>query len=422
MHPGIIRVVPDGPALALSLLVLAVALAAAVARPRLLPEWAAACGGAALLVAVGAVSAHDAGDALSELAPTVGFLAALLVLAGGCRREGLFTALGALMAGGARDDPRRLLVLVFVVASAVTAVLSLDATVVLLTPVVFATAARLRTSPRPHVYACSHLANSASLLLPVSNLTNLLAFHASGLSFTRFAALMTLPTLGAIGVEYAVLRRFFAADLGRPRARREAGTERPQLPRHALVVVSLTLVGFGASSVIGVAPVWVALAGAIAMLARRPPAPREVVLAAEPGFLAFVLGLGVIVRAASDRGLAAFVGHLVPGGESLLALLAVAAVAALLANLVNNLPAVLVLLPVAAAASPATVLAVLIGVNVGPNLTYVGSLATLLWRRVVHAEDETVDLREFVSLGALTVPAALVVCTTLLWLSAQGLL
>lgn len=97
-----IRVVPDGLALTLSLVVLAVALAAAVARPRLLPEWAAAGGGAALLVAVGAVSAHDAGDALGDLAPTIGFLAALLVLADGCRREGLFTALGALMADGAR--------------------------------------------------------------------------------------------------------------------------------------------------------------------------------------------------------------------------------------------------------------------------------------------------------------------------------
>jgi arsenical pump membrane protein len=417
-----IGVVPDGPALALSLLVLAVALAAAVGRPRLLPEWLAACGGAALLVAAGAVSTHDAGAALRDLAPTVGFLAALLVLADGCRREGLFSALGAVMARGARDDPRRLLALVFAAASAVTAVLSLDATVVLLTPVVFATAARLRTSPRPHVYACSHLANSASLLLPVSNLTNLLAFHASGLSFTRFAALMALPTLGAVGVEYGVLRRFFTVDLTRPRVRREATGERPQLPRRALVVVGLTLAGFGVSSLVGLAPVWVAVAGAIAMLARRPPPPREVLLAAEPGFLAFVLGLGVIVRAASDRGLAAFVGHLVPGGGSLLALLAVAAVAALLANLVNNLPAILVLLPVAAAAGPATVLAALVGVNVGPNLTYVGSLATLLWRRVLHAEDEAVDLREFVTLGALTVPAALLVCTTLLWLSAKGLL
>ena len=249
-----IRVVPDGLALTLSLLVLAVALGAAVARPHWLPEWAAACGGALLLVATGAVSAHDARQALGDLAPTVGFLAALLVLADGCRREGLFSALGALMARGARDDPRRLLVLVFAVASAVTAVLSLDATVVLLTPVVFATAARLRTSARPHVYACSHLANSASLLLPVSNLTNLLAFHASGLSFTRFAALMALPTLGAIAVEYGVLRRFFAVDLHRPRARRDEDLQAPHLPRHALVVVGLTLAGFAVSSLLGDRP------------------------------------------------------------------------------------------------------------------------------------------------------------------------
>ena len=277
------------------------------------------------------------------------------MLADGCRREGLFTRSGALMARGARGGPRRLLVLVFAVARAITAVLSLDATVVLLTPVVFATAARLRTSPRPHVYACSHLANSASLLLPVSNLTNLLAFHASGLSFTRFAALMALPTLArsrssSVGAA-AVLRR-------RPRAPRARGASPPRSARASRATRSswsgLTLAGFGVSSLIGLAPVWVALAGAVAMLARRPPAPREVVLAAEPAFLAFVLGLGVIVRAASDRGLASFVGHLAARRRGLPALLAVAAVAALLANLVNNLPAMLVLLPVAAATAPAT--------------------------------------------------------------------
>ncbi|MGZ4278051.1 MAG: ArsB/NhaD family transporter, partial [Solirubrobacteraceae bacterium] len=178
----------------------------------------------------------------------------------------------------------------------------------------------------------------------------------------------------------------------------------------------------GASSAIGIEPVWVAAAGAVAMLARRPPPPREVVAAAEPGFLVFVLGLGVIVAAASGRGLASAVEHLLPGGESLTALLAIAAIAAILANLVNNLPAILVLLPVTAASGPAAVLAALIGVNVGPNLTYVGSLATLLWRRVLHAEDTDVELGEFVRLGALTVPAGLVVCTTLLWLAARGLL
>jgi arsenical pump membrane protein len=87
---------------------------------------------------------------------------------------------------------------------------------VLLTPVVFATAARIRTSARPHVYACSHLANSASLLLPVSNLTNLLAFHASGISFARFAELMVLPWLVALALEWLGLTTALRPALSRP--------------------------------------------------------------------------------------------------------------------------------------------------------------------------------------------------------------
>lgn len=416
---------PEALALVLALLVLAGTLAAAVVHSRWPVEALAAAGGAALLVAVGTLSVSDARTALDDLGPTVGFLAALLVLAEGCRREGLFEAMGGLMAAGARGSPRRLLALVFAVAATVTAVLSLDATVVLLTPIVFATAARLRTSPRPHVYACSHLANSASLLLPVSNLTNLLAFHASGLSFMRFAGLMALPTGAAIAVEWAVLTRFFAVELHRPRRGRSEDGERPSLPPFALAVVALTLAGFGLSSVLGIAPVWVAVAGAAAItapaLARRATTPRTLALAAEPSFLVFVLGLGVVVRAASDNGLADAARAVLPSGVALPELLAVAAVSAILANLVNNLPATLILVPVAAPSGAAAVLAVLIGVNIGPNLTYVGSLATLLWRRVLHVEDHEVELGEFVRLGALTVPAGLVVATVLLWFSAKGL-
>jgi arsenical pump membrane protein len=294
-----------------------------------------------------------------------------------------------------------------------------------MTPIVFATAARLRTSPRPHVYACSHLANSASLLLPVSNLTNLLAFHASGLSFLRFAGLMVLPTAGVVAVEWVVLTRFFAVDLGRPRRPRTQTDVRPPLPRFALAVVGLTLLGFAASSVAQVAPAWVAAAGAVAItvpaLVRRATTLPTLVLAAEPSFLVFVLGLGVIVRAASDNGLASAARAVLPAGAALPELLAAAAVSAILANLVNNLPATLILVPVAAPSGAAAVLAVLIGVNVGPNLTYVGSLATLLWRRVLHVEDHQVELGEFVRLGALTVPAGIVVATVLLWFTAQGL-
>ena len=151
---------------AAALIVLAASLGAAIVRPRWAPDWAVAAGGALLLVLLGILSFSAARHALAQFGPTVGFLAALLVLADGCRRAGLFEALGETMAVGSRGRPRRLLAMVFIVAACTTAVLSLDATVVLLTPIVFATASRLRASPRPHVYACSHLANSASTRSP----------------------------------------------------------------------------------------------------------------------------------------------------------------------------------------------------------------------------------------------------------------
>ena len=94
----------------------------------------------------------------------------------------------------------------------------------------------------------------------------------------------------------------------------------------------------------------------------------------------------------TGNGLAAALGHLIPGGTGLPALLAIVALAAVLANVINNLPAVLVLLPLTAPAGPGAVLAVLLGVNIGPNLTYAGSLATLLWRRIVHEHDTEVDI------------------------------
>jgi arsenical pump membrane protein len=402
---------------AVALVALAACLAAAVTQPRLAPEWAVAAGAALLLVALGVLSLTGAREAVSALGPTVGFLAALLLLADGCRRAGMFDALGAGMAVGSRGRPRRLLAMVFLAAAATTAVLSLDATIVLLTPIVFATAARLLTNPRPHVYACSHLANTASLLLPVSNLTNLLAFQMSGLSFARFAGLMALPWLAAVLIEWLILTRLFASELRSGVAASRPAEDPPRLPGFALGVLALTLAGFALSSLIGIAPVWVAAAGALALALRERPAPIDLVRAVEPTFLVFVLGLGIVVHAAGQHGLSTAIDALLPHGTGLLALLAVAAVSAAAANLVNNLPATLIILPVAAASGPGPVLAMLVGVNVGPNLTYVGSLATLLWRRIVHAHDQETDIREFTRLGALTVPSVLVASTILLWLA-----
>lgn len=348
------------------------------------------------------------------------FLAAVLVLARLCDDDGLFRSCGAWLARGAGPRPRRLLGRVFVAASAITAVLSLDATVVLLTPVVFATAAQLGMRPRPHVYACTHLSNTASLLLPVSNLTNLLAFSVSGLTFARFAALMALPSLAAVAVEYGVFRRFFGADLA-VAAPAAVAAEAPELPVFTLVTLAVTLAGFVLTSALGVGPAWAAWAGALVLagraLVRRRTTWGRLLRSASLPFLALVLALGLVVRAVAEHGPGAALATLVPGGTGLLALLGLAALAAVLANVVNNLPAVLVLLPLAAPSGPGAVLAVLIGVNVGPNLSYAGSLATLLWRRVVRAHDAEVSLREFTRLGLATVPASLVAAVLALWLS-----
>ena len=395
-------------------------LAWAVIRPRGWPEAFAAVPAAVILIAAGAIPAGQAATEIRQLAPVIGFLAAILVLAHLCDDDGLFRACGGWMARTSAGSPRRLLTQVFLVAAVTTAVLSLDATVVLLTPVVFATAARLEVRSRPHVYACTHLANSASLLLPVSNLTNLLAFAATGLAFGHFAVLMAVPWLAAIGVEYAVFGRFFATDLNTgPGGGRDDQGQDTGLPVFTLVVVALTLAGFAGASAAGVNPAWAAFAGAAVLavraLARRRVAPVALLRAADLPFLLFVLGLGIVVKAVTDNGLGRALAPLLPGGTSLPALLAVAALAAALANVCNNLPAVLVLLPLAAPSGAGAVLAVLLGVNIGPNLTYTGSLATLLWRRILHHHGSAPDLGEFTRLGLLTVPAALVLGVLALW-------
>ncbi|MER6846054.1 SLC13 family permease [Streptomyces platensis] len=404
----------------LSLAMLLVVLVCAVTRPFRLPEAVFAVPAAAVVIAAGAITPAHVREEAARLGPVIGFLAAVLVLAKLCDDEGLFHACGTWMARWSAGRPGRLLGAVFALASAITAVLSLDATVVLLTPVVFATAAHMGARPTPHVYACTHLSNTASTLLPVSNLTNLLAFSATGLSFTRFGALMALPWLVAIGVEYLVFRRFFGTAL-RDTEPGPHPAEPPELPLFALVTVAGTLAGFALTSALGIDPAWAAAAGALVMafraLARRHTTPAAVVRAAGLPFLAFVLALGIVVRAVVDNGLADALGHLLPDGTALPALLGSAALAAVLANVINNLPAVLVLVPLAAPSGAGAVLAVLLGVNIGPNLTYAGSLATLLWRRIVHHHEHEVGLREFTVLGLLTVPAALTLATVALWLS-----
>jgi arsenical pump membrane protein len=166
-----------------------------------------------------------------------------------------------------------------------------------------------------------------------------------------------------------------------------------------------------------VSPVWPAVLGVLVLAVRRLIARTstvgELVTAADVPFALFVFGLSVVVLAVLRNGLETGLAALLPDGTSLPALLAIAAISAVLANLLNNLPATLALLPVAAAGGAGPVLAVLIGVNVGPNLSYVGSLANLLWRRVLGVRAP--GARRFTAIGLTTVPLTLVLATVALW-------
>jgi arsenical pump membrane protein len=407
-------------ALLLGLVLIAASLAAAVSRPFGLSEAVVALPAVALALLAGVAHLDEAGHSLRQIAPTVGFLAAILAFGQLCATDGVFDYLGGLAARRSGGQPRRLLGLVVGFAAIITATLTLDATVVLVTPVVLTTTTRLAVPSRPHSYACAHIANSGSLLLPVSNLTNLLAFTASGLSFSRFAAVMTVPWLLACLLDWGALRLAFRADLRQPG---DQPPEPPEPPVFALVVLAATIAGFVLTTALGTAPAWAALAGCLVLggrqLIRREVSMAGLVRSTSPGFCAFVLCLAVLVAGVLDRGGDRLLRQLIPSGTGLLGLLALALLAGVLANLVNNLPTTLALLPLVAG-SPLAVLAVLVGVNLGPNASYPGSLATLLWRRILP-ESERPRALEFHLLGLLSTPVLIVAAGTALWLVAGPL-
>jgi arsenical pump membrane protein len=362
-----------------SVALLLLGVAGAIARPRGTPAWLAPTVAAVVALALGTVAHPDI--LLRPLAAPIGFLLAAVPLAALLDRLGFFTAAAQLAGRG-----RHLVLSLWILAALVTAVLNLDASVVLLTPLYVRIARRNGLDPlvlgfQPVLLAC--LASSA---LPVSNLTNLIAASARHLNATAFLTHLGLPSLVATVVGWFAYRA--ALHPGVPTAQ-ETGTP----DRHALTVggavVAAVLIGFVVGPTSGI-PEWaVALTadGALIILNRHLPL-RDIpwgtaLVAASLGLLA--------VGAAAQLHLDGLL-----GGGGNLDLLRITAVSALGANIVNNLPALLVALP----HTGTGIWALLLGINIGPLVLLSGTLAALLWQASLNRLQVDVTVTQFARVGA----------------------
>ncbi|MFD8526020.1 SLC13 family permease [Streptosporangium canum] len=355
-----------------------------------------------LAVVTDLLPVEEAAGEVGRIAPILLFLAAVIVLAELVKEAQVFDVIAARLAMAGRGNYVALFLLCTAFASLVTMFLNLDTTAVLLTPVMLALAARTGIAALPLAMTTVWLANTASLFLPVSNLTNLLAMERLGLSTKEFAGRLWLPQLVSVAVTMVFLWVFFWR-----RGRRGADRYDPPPPvpvadpllfRTAATVCVLFVVAILLELPIQVA----ALAAAVLMIAAFAWRDRsKLTLALFPWqLLVFVTGLFLVVPTLSRYGLAGLMSALAGTGGDGGGAYRAAAVGAGLSNLINNLPAYTAVEKVIPVVNQEQLLALLIGTNIGPVITPWASLATLLWFEWCRRRGVRVPMLTFVLAGA----------------------
>ena len=393
------------------------ATAGVILRPFNVPEaiWAAA--GAVALVGLGLLPASAALEGVLKGVDVYLFLIGMMLLAEIARRTGSFDWLASQAAAHARGCAKRLFGLVYLVGILVTVFLSNDATAVVLTPAVAAIARSARISrPLPYLFICAFIANAASFVLPISNPANLVIYADSMPPLARWLPHFALPSLLAIGATYLILRYTQRESLEEPLA---TGVAVPRLSvygRTAAFGIALTALGLMITSALGkplglpTCLAGVATLALVSGLQRAAPWPflREI----SWGIIPLVAGLFVLVEGLQQSGtiyaLSELLRHQAQPSETLAAG-ASGVLIGFVSNLINNLPAGLIAgTAVHAAQVPSNVAgAVLIGVDLGPNLSVTGSLATILWLTALRREGIHVSALDFLKLGVLVMPPAL---------------
>lgn len=400
-------------------------------RPHGLHEsWATTFGGALMLL-LGLVTWREAWQMVVQAREVLFFLFTLMLLSALLDRSGFFEWAAIHAARLANGNGVTLYRNVFLLGAVITAFLSLDTTAIILTPIVLAFVGRLKLDARPFLFACAFVANTASLLLPVSNLTNLLFAQAFHLPFEAFALQMALPQLVVLGVNYLLFRGWFRNQIPKEFDRKELPEPKSVLPDlpffyGALLVLVFVFFGYFIGSLRGVPPYQIALVGCgvlVAWAMLRKQADRRVLREVSWSLFPFVIGLFMVVRGVENLGIASLAarGLRGAGNGALPQILATAFGGGVGSNIVNNIPMALLSIPVLDKAHllPAAQYGALLGCNLGPNLAVTGSLATMLVITGARKKGEAIDAWEFFKIGVLVTPFLLLTAALALWLTSS---
>ena len=392
------------------------ATAGVIGRPFRLPEAVWAVAGAALLLVLGLIPIDAAWAAVRKGGDVYFFLVGMMLLSEAARREGLFDWVAVHAVNAAKGSPGRLFALVFGVGTVVTIFLSNDATAVVLTPAVYAAASKARAKPLPLLFACALIANAASFVLPISNPANLVLYGGKMPPLGDWLTSFALPSLLSIAVTFGMLRWVERGSLD---GRCESDVAASPLSRGGaiallgIVATAALLVTVSAiDRALGLPTFLAGVATAVVVCIGSRQSPLPIVRSVSWAVLPLVAGLFVLIEALASTGVIARLARALHDAAQASPHATAATAGTVLAfgsNLMNNLPAGLIASTTIQQAQPPQLVtdALLIGVDLGPNLSITGSLATILWLTAIRREGEDVGFWRFLRVGAVVMPPAL---------------
>jgi len=385
-------------------------------RPRNIAEVWWISGGALLLITLRLIPLNLAFAAVREGSDVYFFLIGMMLLAELTREQGVFDWISAVAVRSAKGSSSRLFFLVYAVGTIVTILMSNDATAVVLTPAILTVVRKVKVSPLPYLFICALVANAASFVLPISNPANLVVFHTGMPPLGQWLAAFAVPSVLSIAATYLVIRVFFRKDLLSP-IDQQVDPVNLTLPGKLVLwglgfVVAVLLVTSARRGDLGLPTCLAALAITAAASFAAKTNPLKLFREISWSTILLVAGLFILVDAVESQGALrltqhglAWAQHLAPATAAITLGFTVAAVN----NLVNNLPLGLLAGGTIQAAHVKGLLAnsVLIGIDLGPNLSVTGSLATILWLLALRKEGLNVSAWKFLKLGMIAMPVAL---------------